>query len=131
MSTRIFSAVLSFAAIACMSAPAHATGFLSAIDDVPLIDGLVEQPEPIVFESDQGRVVLTSAQGQVRTGEIAAFYTASLPQLGWKPVAAGGTLSFERENERLDITMREPTNAAPVTVSFELIVKLASTRLPE
>ena len=30
---------------------------LRAIDDVPLVAGLTEKPEPVVFESDQGRVV--------------------------------------------------------------------------
>ncbi len=119
------------AAVLVCAAPAHATGFLAAIEDVPLADGLIEQPEPLVFESDQGRVVRTSAQGQVRTSAIADFYIASLPQLGWKRIEADSALSFARENERLNITMREPASNAPVTVSFELIVKLASTRLAD
>lgn len=123
-------------AAAICAAPALATEFLVAIEDVPLVDGMVEQPEPLVFESDQGRVVRTSAQGQVGRSEIAAFYIASLPQLGWRSVEAANTLSFERENERLNISMREPAShvssgTAPITVSFELIVKLASTRLSE
>lgn len=124
------SIAFAVAALVC-AAPAFATEFLTAIEDVPLAGGLVEEAEPLVFESDQGRVVRTSAAGQVKTGEVADFYIASLPQLGWKQVAGEGALSFERENERLNITMREPADAAPVTVSFELIVKLASTRLPE
>jgi len=124
------SIAFAVAAVIC-AAPAFATEFLVAIEDVPLVDGMVEQPEPLVFESDQGRVVRTSAQGKVGTSEIAAFYIASLPQLGWRRVEAANTLSFERENERLNISMREPASAAPITVSFELIVKLASTRLPE
>lgn len=124
------SAAIAVAAVVC-AAPAFATEFLTAIEDVPLAGGLVEEAEPLVFESDQGRVVRTSAQGQVRTDEIADFYIASLPQLGWARIESEGALSFERENEQLNITMREPANAAPVTVSFELIVKLASTRLPE
>jgi hypothetical protein len=123
---------IAFAVVAVVcAAPAFATEFLSAIEDVPLVDGLVEEAEPLVFESDKGRVVRTSAQGLMRTSDIADFYIASLPQLGWKQVAGEGALSFERENERLNITMREPADAAPITVSFELIVKLASTRLPE
>lgn len=113
------------------AAPAHATDFLQAIADVPLADGLSEQAEPVVFESDQGRVVQTTAVGNVASTEIASFYTASLPPLGWKPVDAIDALSFERENEQLSITIREPASAGPVTVRFELIVKLASTRLPE
>ena len=123
------AAVAAFAIVA--AAPAHAADFLTAIDDVPLAKGLAELPDPVVFESDQGRVVRTSAEGQVGVTEISAFYIASLPSLGWKRVESDASLAFERENERLSITMREPANNRPVTVSFELIVKLASTRLPE
>ncbi len=113
------------------AAPAFATEFLTAIEDVPLAAGLTEQADPVIFESEQGRVVRTAAEGNVRTSDISAFYVASLPQLGWKQIEADDTLSFERENERLNISMHEPANAAPITVRFELIVKLASTRLPE
>ena len=82
------------------------------------------------FESDQGRVVRTSAEGQVDGAIIGAFYAASLPQLGWKAISGDSGL-YARENETLRIQIREPASRRPVTVSFELIVKLASTRLPE
>ena len=124
-----FSAVAAIAFLA--TAPAHATEFLKAIEDVPLVAGLSELPEPLVFESDQGRVVRTSAEGQVAATEISSFYLASLPALGWKRTEDPNSLSFIRENEELNIQIREPASARPVTVSFELIVKLASTRLPE
>ena len=113
------------------AAPAHATDFLKAIDDVPLVAGLTELADPIVFESDQGRVVRTCAEGQVDGARISSFYTASLPSLGWKPIASPDGLAFERENERLTIGVREPASNKPAQVRFELIVKLASTRLPE
>lgn len=113
------------------TAPAHATDFLKAIDDVPLVAGLTELADPLVFESDQGRVVRTSAEGQVGGSEISAFYIATLPSLGWTRTEDLRRLSFVRENEELNLQIREPANNRPVTVSFELIVKLASTRLPE
>ncbi len=120
------------AAVAVLAAaPAHATDFLKAIDDVPLVKGLTELPEPVVFESDQGRVVRTSAEGDVGGAQVSSFYTTSLPSLGWKQVASEAGLAFERENERLTIGVREPAARQPVQVRFELIVKLASTRLPE
>ncbi len=82
------------------AAPARATDFLKAIEDVPLIAGLAELADPVVFESDQGRVVRTSAEGQIDGAQISSFYTASLPALGWKPVSsAEGLAAFERENE--------------------------------
>lgn len=118
------------AAVALSAAPAFATEFLRAIEDMPLPAGLTEEAEPVVFESDQGRVVRTSAEGNVDGAQISSFYTASLPALGWKPVASASGLAFERENERLTIGVREPASARPAQVRFELIVKLASTRLP-
>ena len=131
MFRQIAASVVLAAATVLAAAPAFATDFLRAIEDVPLPAGLTEEAEPVVFESDQGRVVQTVAAGNIRTAEISAFYTDSLPALGWKPIASDDALSFERENERLNITMREPANAAPMTVRFELIVKLASTRLAD
>ena len=38
---------------------------------------------------------------------------------------------YAREDERLTIRIREPANNAPVRVEFELVVKLASTRLAD
>lgn len=129
---RRFHHLAAIAVVATLgAAPAHATEFLKAIDDVPLATGLTELPEPMVFESDQGRVVRTAAEGNVGASQISAFYIASLPSLGWKQVDTSESLAFERENERLNIGIREPASNRPVEVRFELIVKLASTRLPE
>lgn len=119
------------AAIVMAAAPAHATDFLKAIEDVPLVAGLTETAEPVIFESDQGRVIRTQAEGQVGATRISEFYVASLPGLGWKRVEDGDALAFARENEVLRITVREPASNKPVRAQFELIVKLASTRLPE
>ena len=130
MLRRIFSASLSIGVVACAAMPAHATEFLRAIDDVPLVSGLTETADPVVFESDQGRVVRTSAEGHVGGAEISSFYSQTLPALGWKPVG-GETGVFERESERLTLRVREPAKNAPVRVEFELVVKLASSRLPE
>ena len=79
-----FHHLAAIAAVAVFAtAPAHAADFLTAIDDVPLVKGLTELPDPLVFESDQGRVVRTSAEGQVGASEISAVYLAALPSLGW------------------------------------------------
>lgn len=126
------SAIVMVVAAACASAPAaHATQFLVAIEDVPLPSGLTEKPEPLIFESDQGRVVRTSAEGSIGGETIASFYEQTLPALGWKPVQDPDGMAFTREDERLTLRIREPANMAPVRVEFELVVKLASTRLPD
>lgn len=113
------------------AAPAHAADFLKSIEDVPLPKGMTEQGEPVVFESEQGRVVKATAEGQVGSAEISSFYKTSLPALGWELVEGPAGLVFEREKERLTISSREPASAKPVTITFELVVKLASTRLAE
>lgn len=129
MLRRFVIAVVMSAAAAAPAA--HATEFLKAIEDVPLASGLSEQAEPVIFESDQGRVIRTQAKGQVSAKAIQGFYLAALPGLGWMQIDAPDALAFARENEVLRIEVREPASNTPVTVSFELIVKLASTRLPE
>lgn len=131
MLRRIASVVMSLAVVACVSAPSHATEFLQAIEDVPLPAGLIENADPVVFESDLGRVVRTSAEGNVGAAQIASFYEQTLPALGWKAVSGPEGGAYERENERLTLRVREPANMAPVRVEFELVVKLASSRLPD
>jgi hypothetical protein len=120
------------AAAACAAAPvAHATQFLTAIDDVPLPQGLTEKPDPLIFESDQGRVVRTTAEGNIGGGRVSAFYAETLPALGWRPTQTPDGVVYDREAERLTIRIREPANMALVRVEFELVVRLASTRLPD
>ncbi len=126
-------AVLGVAA-AIAATPAHAGEFLKAIDDVPLPAGLTETAEPLVFESDQGRVVRTNASGNADYSTVRDFYLASLPSLGWEREGdgAGGVLVFAREHERLTLSIEPAAGVdSPLNVIFELVVKLASTKLPE
>jgi hypothetical protein len=125
-------AALGLAVVA--AAPARAADFLKAIEDVPLIAGLAETAEPVVFESDQGRVVKTSASGSADYGKVRDFYLSSLPALGWKREGdtPGGVLVFNREHERLTLSIEPAAGVnSPLNVIFELVVKLASTKLAE
>jgi hypothetical protein len=124
--------VAAFVAVGAM--PAHAADFLKAIDDVPLAKGLTETAEPVVFESDQGRVVRTNASGNADYATTRDFYLAALPALGWKREgdAPGGKLAFTREHERLTLSVEPAAGInSPLNVIFELVVKLASTKQPE
>ncbi|MFT3722570.1 MAG: hypothetical protein QM773_03200 [Hyphomonadaceae bacterium] len=132
---RRFHHLAAIAVVAVLgAAPAHATDFLKAIEDVPVFPGLAEAAEPVVFESDQGRVVRTNTDGRADYGAVRDFYLASLPSLGWKREGAGehGPFVFTREHERLTLSI-EPAagTGSPINVIFELVAKLASTRLPE
>lgn len=132
MLRHLASAIVIVAASACAGAPvAHATQFLSAIDDVPLPQGLTEKPDPLIFESDQGRVVRTTAEGNLGGDYVSAFYAETLPALGWKPETTPDGVAYAREDERLTIRIRAPATMSAVRVEFELVVKLASTRLPD
>jgi hypothetical protein len=122
------------AAVLLAATPAHATDFLKAIEDVPVPPGLTETSEFTVFESEQGRVVRTNASGNADYSTVRDFYLKSLPALGWKREndGQGGKLVFTREHERLTLSVEPAARVnSPLNVIFELVVKLASTKLPE
>ncbi|RMD64712.1 MAG: hypothetical protein D6826_01780 [Alphaproteobacteria bacterium] len=79
----------------------QATAYVADIDDLPLMPGLAEVAGAgIVFDKPSGRIVETYAQGALARAEVAAFYAATLPQLGWRP--RGGDV-YTREGERLSL----------------------------
>ena len=85
-----------------------ASGYLDAIEDMPLMEGLHETGEGgIVFDKPNGRIVRSIAEGKVAASDVRAFYIDSLPQLGWvrlpKLELIGDLLIFRRETERLEI----------------------------
>ena len=93
-----------------------AQGFLGGVEDLPLMAGLSEVPEArVVFDKPGGRIVEAFAVGKVRAAEVAAFYGAALPQLGWTRVGAG---AFEREGEILAIDVADHDSG--VTVRFSI-----------
>ena len=105
-----------------MAENAHAqepAGFVSTIDDLPLMPGLVEEEGGMVFDSAQGRIVQSYATGWVSEGAVGAFYAETLPQLGWRPDGPG---VFRRDREILKVEFPGgPTAVPPLTVGFRLI----------
>ena len=84
-----------------------AEGFISVIDDLPLMAGLVEvKGSALVFSTPQGRIAEVSAKGTsgnaARPKKVVAFYARTLPQLGWKAVGAS---NWVREGERLRLAV--------------------------
>lgn len=92
------------AILAALAAPAAAGAkFLSVIEDLPLMPGLVEDTASAMsFDGPTGRIVEAYAAGGVDAGAIATFYSETLPQLGWRAGAAG---EYGRDGEvlRIDI----------------------------
>lgn len=93
--------------------------FLDAIEDLPLMPGLAEDPESaVVFDSPSGRIVEVFATGNVDERKVLDFYADTLPQLGWR---SEGRASFSREHEVLKVEFPgRPGNGTPLTVRFHL-----------
>ena len=117
----LFATVLAVALAAACGAGARDAGiaFVSGIEDLPLMPGLVEVDETtMVFDTPGGRIVEALASGPVSYDQVVSFYAATLPQLGWS--AAGGT-RFRREGETLELHFSDtPVVAGHLTVRFAL-----------
>ena len=101
--------------------PVSAGGFVSVVEDLPLMDGLAEvEGSAMIFSTRQGRIVEVSAKSisgnRIGRENVLAFYEHTLPQLGWAPAEA---LNWIRENERLGLTVT--VNGGKLMVQFSLI----------
>ncbi len=103
-----------------LGAPAQAGEaiFVAGFDDLPLMAPLREMAGAgIIFDTPQGRIVERYASGATDAAAVGRFYRDSLAALGWQ---AAGPLVFEREGERLTITIYPPDSAQRLTVRFSL-----------
>ena len=101
-----------------LAAPALAadnTVYLKEIDDLPLPAGFVEQPGGTEFDAPTGRIVEATAQGHGLEVEIAQFYDATLPELGWNRVS-DSTYARDKEVLHVDTSI----SGMNVTVHFSL-----------
>lgn len=91
--------------------------FVSVIEDLPLMDGLVENENAAVtFETAGGRLAEAEARGNVEPLDAGRFYAGVLPQLGWKQLAGG---VYQREREQLKIAI-EPDGDGGAVVGFSV-----------
>lgn len=75
--------------------------YVSDIEDLPLMRGLEEAPDAgVSFDKPAGRIVEVFAFGPVERRRVRTFYRRTLPQLGWRRVAAD---RYTREGELLEI----------------------------
>jgi len=109
-------AILLLAATLVPLAAQESGTFVIGIEDLPLMDGLVEDlAAGLVFDKPEGRIVEANAAGVVNISEVREFYAATLGQLGWQPAGNG---DYQREDESLRITISGTDGA--VTVQFSL-----------
>lgn len=114
--TRIFA--LALLVTFCASVPSARSdgGFLSVIEDLPLMVSLQENENAAVtFETANGRIAEAEARGPVTPDDARTFYADVLPQLGWVKVDDG---LYARERERLRIVIEsDGDNGAVVSFS--------------
>ncbi len=79
------------------------TRFSDAISDLPLMEGLSEEPGAAVFDKPSGRIVEMTARGKVTRSAVETFYETTLPALGWQRARPG---VYERETEQLALSFR-------------------------
>lgn len=97
--------------------PVLAAGFVSGIDDLPLMDGLRQtEGGTLIFDKPSGRIVIAEATGTPDNQAVIRFYRKTLPQLGW---IRGKDGIFARAGERLVIEFdgRGKTRKVRFTVS--------------
>ena len=101
----LFSLLLSIVIVAPASATAQqAARFLSVMEEMPLMPGLVEVVDAAVtFDGKAGRIIEAFVAGSVQVDAIWDFYSEPLPQLGWARQANG---EYRRDAEilRLEVS---------------------------
>jgi hypothetical protein len=96
----------------------NAARFMSAFEEIPLQDGLLEE-EPFSFDTEEVRIIEQYASSQTLSkAEFMKFYSDTLPSLGWKQARkTENSISFRREDEELAISIE---SADPLVVLFSL-----------
>lgn len=88
-------------ALLLLAVPAAADEFVAGTEDVPLMPGLMPQPNSdLVFDKPEGRIVEAGAEGATTRAKVEAFYAASLPPLGWRRL---GRDRWQRDSEQLSL----------------------------
>jgi hypothetical protein len=96
---------------------ARADEFVTGTEDVPLMPGLAMiDGSALVFDKPEGRIVEAQARGATSRAKVQAFYTSSLPQLGWRK---SGINQWRRDAERLKLDFRGEDGH--LTVGFTLL----------
>jgi|TARA_B100001964_G_C14074551_1_gene527405 hypothetical protein len=92
--------------------------FFSGLEDLPLMAGLNEVADlGLIYDKPEGRIVEAYAQGPVAPARVLAFYSETLPQLGW---AAESEISYRRESEILTIRFPQPAGGDGLLVRFSI-----------
>ena len=114
------------AAIVCAGPAFAQAAYVAGADDVPLPPGFVEVVAVSRFDSDEGRILVTNAEGRSSAVQVRTFYADALPQLGWAfSPGEEGAIVFQRGRETLSFAIRE--GAQHTRLSVRLVVRPAAT----
>jgi len=98
---RIAAALIAIGLAATPAWSQESATYLSGIEDLPLMPGLVEiGGASTIFDANSGRIVEAYAAGRVDRDDVMAFYARTLPALGWQAELPS---RFRREGETLAI----------------------------
>jgi hypothetical protein len=91
-------------------------GFLSRLEDLPLVPGLSEDTRAgVSFDTADGRIVEAFARGKLTERQVLDFYRETLPQLGWTPESP---TEYRRGGERLRIALTPDAQGLVVRYSL-------------
>ena len=119
-SLRHWLAAFGLVFLAVGAAQADEQKYLTAVTDLPLPPGLVEDVDAGVnFDKPEGRIVEAIARGSLSKLEVGSYYRAALPSLGWKPLTGDqpGT-RWQRGGEILSVDIVADGN--PLVVRFSI-----------
>lgn len=119
-SSRRWLVIVALALLVGRPATADDPQYLVAVTDLPLPPGLVEDIDAGVnFDKPEGRIVEALARGSLTKLEVASFYRAALPSLGWKPLSDGDPATkWQRGGEILRVDVVDDGN--PLVVRFSI-----------
>lgn len=95
--------------------------YLPGTEDIPLIEGVVEIENPTLFDSPQGKVVISKVVTSLEKKDVKSFYKEVLPNLGWREISEN---KYKRETQLLKINIEDLHNKTVIvfelTQSFEI-----------
>lgn len=82
-----------------------AAPFVEGFEDLPIPQGMEQLPhDNLSFGNEETSLTEAYLSGDIEFSNVCDFYLTTLPQLGWSFVGKdNNTLSFERDNQRLEI----------------------------
>ena len=91
--------------------------FLPFTQDIPLMPELILQDDYLSFDTPSGQILNLSAKTSLPCQQVFAFYTQTLPALGWREEKTGFfkrnwdtlSLSCTSQNISFEITFENPS----------------------